>query len=210
MPTSKNATEDTCRQPFRIPLYADRPTRPSPRATPKNKKINTVDTVAENPQHQHSQTSPLKSRLTRQRPTGILPLPPHLDARRMPLILPLMERIALPPALGPTLGPAVDTAPPVTQPLVVFHAVPVVTVRRLVDRSHVHVADRVVAVKDARDLFEGGTLGLDVKDVDKDELEYVPDGVEEHEVPMVREVVPGQFVGLAVDGRSAWSGLGGG
>ena len=128
----------------------------------------------------------------------------------MPLILPLMERIALPPALGPTLGPAVDTAPPVTQPLVVFHAVPVVAVCRLVDSSHVHVADRIVAVKNACNLFEGGTLGLDVKDVDKDELEYVPDGVEEHEVPMVREVVPGQFVGLAVDGRSAWSGLGGG
>lgn len=41
-------------------------------------------------------------------------------------------------------------------------------------------------------------LGLDVNEVDPDQLDSDPQGVEQSEVPVVREILPGNWVGLAV------------
>lgn len=70
----------------------------------------------------------------------------------------------------------------------------------LLDLLEVDVGGRVVSVEDARNLLEGGALGLDVEEVDEDEFAQVPDGVEEEEVPVVGHVVPGELVGLAKAG----------
>lgn len=67
----------------------------------------------------------------------------------------------------------------------------------LLDLVHVDVGDGIVAVEDARDLLEGGALGLDVEEPDEDELDRVPQGVEQHEVPVLGEGVPRKLVGLA-------------
>lgn len=67
----------------------------------------------------------------------------------------------------------------------------------LLDLSEIDVDDGIITVKDAGNLLECGTLGLDVKVVDKDKLDGVPEGVEEHKVPVVGEVDPGLLVGLA-------------
>lgn len=66
----------------------------------------------------------------------------------------------------------------------------------LLDLSEIKVGNCIVTVKDASNLLKSGTLGLDVKVVDKDELDSVPEGVEEHKIPVVREVAPRQLVGL--------------
>lgn len=68
----------------------------------------------------------------------------------------------------------------------------------LLDLVHVDVGNGRVAVEYAGDLLEGGALGLDVEEPDEDELDEVPEGVEQHEVPVVGEVVPGELVGLAM------------
>jgi hypothetical protein len=68
----------------------------------------------------------------------------------------------------------------------------------LLDLVHVDVGDGLVAVEDARDLLERGALGLDVEEPDEDGLDGVPEGVEEHEVPVVGHVLPRDLVGLAV------------
>lgn len=68
----------------------------------------------------------------------------------------------------------------------------------LLDLGEIDVLDHgVVAVKDLCNLLQGGALGLDVEEPDEDELNGVPKSVEEHEVPVLGEVIPGDLVGLA-------------
>ena len=67
----------------------------------------------------------------------------------------------------------------------------------LLDLAQVDVGHGIVAVEDARNLLERGALGLDVEEPHKHQLEHVPDGVEEHKVPVAGQVVPGEGVGLA-------------
>lgn len=71
-------------------------------------------------------------------------------------------------------------------------------VHLLLDLVQVGVGDCLVAVEDLGDLLEGRAPGLDVEEPHKDELHRVPEGVEQHEVPVVGHVVPGELVGLAV------------
>lgn len=61
----------------------------------------------------------------------------------------------------------------------------------------IDMGNGILAVEDTGDLLECGALGLGVEEVDEDKLDSVPEGVEEHEVPVVGEVVPGELVGLA-------------
>lgn len=68
----------------------------------------------------------------------------------------------------------------------------------LLDLLEVDVRHGVLAVEDAGDLLEGRATGLDVEEVHEDGLAGVPEGVEEHEVPVVGEVLPRELVGLAV------------
>ena len=67
----------------------------------------------------------------------------------------------------------------------------------LLDLAHVDVCDCRVAVEDSGDLLEGGAFGLDVEEPDEDQLAEVPERIEQHEVPVVGEVVPSELVGLA-------------
>ena len=64
---------------------------------------------------------------------------------------------------------------------------------------NVNVRNRIVAVEDARNFLEGWALGLDVEEVHKDQLAKVPQGVEQHQVPVVGQVLPGQLVGLVAE-----------
>lgn len=72
----------------------------------------------------------------------------------------------------------------------------------LLNLREVDVGNGVVAVKDASNLLEGRALCLDVEEVHEDELEEVPEGVEEHKVPVLGKVVPRELVGLTVDNVS--------
>jgi hypothetical protein len=63
----------------------------------------------------------------------------------------------------------------------------------------VDMGDSVVAIEDAGNLLEGGALGLDVEEVHEEELAEVPEGVEEHEVPVLGHILPSELVGLASD-----------
>lgn len=66
---------------------------------------------------------------------------------------------------------------------------------------HVNMGHGFVAVKDASDLLQRRALGLDVDEVDEGQFDQVPEGIEEHEVPVMGEIVPRQDVGLVADGE---------
>ena len=63
------------------------------------------------------------------------------------------------------------------------------------------MSNHVVAVEDLGDLLESRALGLDVDKVDEDELNKDPECVEEGEVPVARQVLPRDGVGLVADGE---------
>ena len=71
-------------------------------------------------------------------------------------------------------------------------------VNLLFDLAHVNLGDGALAVKDAGDFLERRSLCLDVDKVNKAELYRVPDGVEQHKVPVVGKALPGELVGLTV------------
>lgn len=73
----------------------------------------------------------------------------------------------------------------------------------LLDLLKIDVSNGILTVEDTGNLLKGGSLGLDVEEVDEDKLDGVPEGVEQHEVPVVGEVVPGELVCLAVGGGLA-------
>lgn len=76
----------------------------------------------------------------------------------------------------------------------------------LLDLVDIDVSNSVVAIEDLLDLLESRTLGLNVDKVDKDELEEDPDGVEEGEIPVARQVLPRDRVGLVSDGEDGRDG----
>lgn len=82
------------------------------------------------------------------------------------------------------------------------------------------VGNGLFAVEDTSDLLQGRALGLDVEEVDEDKLAEVPQlavrvssarqggevqkgtySVEQHEVPVVGQALPGEQVGLVADGE---------
>lgn len=71
----------------------------------------------------------------------------------------------------------------------------------LLDGPHIDVRDSVLAIEDLGDLLQRRALGLDVEEVDEDELDADPERVEERQVPVVRQVLPGDG---AEGAKSAW------
>lgn len=69
------------------------------------------------------------------------------------------------------------------------------------DLGKIDVGNGVVTIKDTGNFLESGTLGLNVEVVDEDKFAEVPEGVEEHEVPVVGHVVPCNLVGLVTNGE---------
>ena len=61
----------------------------------------------------------------------------------------------------------------------------------LLHLPHINVSHGIMTVKDACNFFQSRAFCLDVEEVDERKLQAVPDGVEEGEVPVVGEVVPG-------------------
>lgn len=57
----------------------------------------------------------------------------------------------------------------------------------------------IIAVKYPGDLLKRRPLCFDVEDPNEGKLYHIPERVEEHEVPMFGEVVPGNFVRLATE-----------
>lgn len=55
----------------------------------------------------------------------------------------------------------------------------------------------IIAVEDSRNLLERRTLSLWVEEINESQLHHVPQSVEQHEIPMLGEVVPREFVRLA-------------
>ena len=81
-----------------------------------------------------------------------------------------------------TLSPGVDTA----------------CTDLLLNLSQINVRISIIAIEDLRHLFKRWTFGLYVDEVDPDELDDNPEGVEEGEVPGLREIFEAKWVGLAV------------
>lgn len=71
----------------------------------------------------------------------------------------------------------------------------------LLDLGEIDMGNSLITIKDTGNLLEGGALGLNIEIPDEDKLTEVPEGVEEHEVPVVREVVPRKLVGLVSNGE---------
>lgn len=76
----------------------------------------------------------------------------------------------------------------------------------LLNLVQINMRNGIVAVEDPRHLLKGVTLGLDVEEVDEDQLAEVPQGVEKHKVPVVGQVVPGEHVGLITEGQNRLDG----
>lgn len=70
--------------------------------------------------------------------------------------------------------------------------------RLLLQLLKVNMHNRIVAIENTSNLFQSRALGLHVEEEDEEELTKVPEGVEEHKVPVVGEVVPRKLVGLAI------------
>ena len=68
------------------------------------------------------------------------------------------------------------------------------------------MSNRLVAIEDLLDLLESRTLGLNVDEIDKDELEEDPQGVEKSEVPVAGQVLPCDRIGLVTDGENGLDG----
>ena len=61
----------------------------------------------------------------------------------------------------------------------------------------INLGYRILSVKDPRNLLERGTLRLNIKEPDKEELEKVPEGVEEGKVPVIWQPAPCELICLA-------------
>lgn len=68
----------------------------------------------------------------------------------------------------------------------------------LLDLVNVKVGDfGILTIEDLGELLERGALGLNVKEVDEEELEEDPDSVESDEIVVMREVFPRDGIGVA-------------
>ena len=75
-----------------------------------------------------------------------------------------------------------------------------VMVELLLDVPKIDVCPGLVSVENLGDFFERRAFGLGVKKPDEPKFNSVPERVKEHEIPVTREVVPGDFVCLTVVG----------
>jgi hypothetical protein len=55
----------------------------------------------------------------------------------------------------------------------------------------------IITIEDLSQLLESGTPGLDVEEVDEAELNKDPNRVDQRQVPVVRKVLPRNWVGIA-------------
>jgi hypothetical protein len=76
----------------------------------------------------------------------------------------------------------------------------------LLDLSEIDVGNSIITIEDTGNLLKSGALGLDVEIPDEDKLTKIPESVEEHEVPVVGEVVPGKLVCLVSNGEDGLNG----
>lgn len=56
----------------------------------------------------------------------------------------------------------------------------------------------IITIEDLSQLLESGTPGLDVEEVDEAELNEDPNRVDQRQVPVVRKVVPRNWVGITM------------
>jgi hypothetical protein len=89
-------------------------------------------------------------------------------------------------------------------PVVHFFVFKIVNV--LFDLVHVNVRDSVVAIEYTGDFLQGRALGFDIDEVHEDQLNRVPESVEQHEVPVIRKILPGAQVGLIAEGKEGLHG----
>ena len=80
----------------------------------------------------------------------------------------------------------------------------------LLDLLEIDVGNGILAIKDTSNLLKGRTLGLHVEEVDKDQLDSVPECVEHHDVPVPGQVIPRQIVGLTMIASQHQKDVGGG
>jgi hypothetical protein len=76
----------------------------------------------------------------------------------------------------------------------------------LLDLGEIDVGNSIITIKDTGNLLKSRALGLDVEVPDEDKLTEIPKSVEEHEVPVVGEVVPCKLVGLVTDSKDGLNG----
>jgi len=74
------------------------------------------------------------------------------------------------------------------------------------DIVEVDVSNGIFSVEDLGDLFQSWSLGLNIDEVNPDEFETDPDGVEQGEVPVLWQFLPGDWVGLISDGQDSLNG----
>ena len=67
----------------------------------------------------------------------------------------------------------------------------------------VDVGNSVITIKNASNLLQSRALGLNIEEPDEHKLKEVPESVEQHEVPVVGKVVPGQQVGLVTKSKDS-------
>jgi len=79
-------------------------------------------------------------------------------------------------------------------------------VNLLGDFVKVNVGNSVLTVEDLGDFLKSGSLGFNVDEVDEDEFDTDPQGVEQGEVPVTWKLLPGDWVGLVTDGQDGLDG----
>lgn len=55
----------------------------------------------------------------------------------------------------------------------------------------------IVTIKDPGQLLKSRTTSLDIEEVHKEELNEDPDSVDERQVPVMRQVLPSNWIGVA-------------
>lgn len=60
----------------------------------------------------------------------------------------------------------------------------------------INASDCLISVKDTRNLLKCRSLCFGIKEPYECQFDYIPRGVEQCEVPMFGEAIPGNFVGL--------------
>ena len=74
----------------------------------------------------------------------------------------------------------------------------VVKVQIFLDFMQVNMGNGVITVENTGNFLEGRALSFDVEEPNENQFNAIPEGIEQHEVPVMRQLVPGNLVCLTI------------